>query len=130
MAAFQKSVTVFRMPVLVLWHLSLFDRSSFGFNLVPVNHLLYAIAQGRCRGDMTRVNSFSILAGSVTCPNDDKPQPTGAERETRRKSFYEDCLLSNYLSFRIEDYMSTTFRIASTSLPPIYVGIYLLSRYL
>lgn len=48
---------------------------------------------------MTRVNSFSILASSVACPNDDKPQPTGAEYETRRKSFCEDCLLSDYLSF-------------------------------
>lgn len=45
MAAFQKSVTVFRMSVLVLWCLSLFEQSSFGFNLVPVNHLLYDIAQ-------------------------------------------------------------------------------------
>ena len=36
------------------------------------------------------------------------------------------CLIISH--FRIEDYMSTTFRIASTSLPPIYVGVYLLSR--
>lgn len=77
---------------------------------------------------MTRVNSFSILAGSVACPNDDKPQPTGAAHETRSlfvKIAY--CLIIS--RFRIEDYMST-FRIASTSLPPIYVGVYLLSRYL
>ena len=69
-----------------------------------INHLIYDIAQRRCRGDMTRVNSFSILASSVACPNDDKLQPTGAEHETRRnfvKIAY--CLIIS--RFRIEDHM-------------------------
>jgi hypothetical protein len=71
---------------------------------------------------MTLANPLSILAGSVACPSDDKPQPTGAERETRNlfvKIAY--CLIIS--RFRIEDYMST-FQIVPTSLPPIYVGVY------
>src|SRR5277367_783319 len=91
-------------------------------SICPVNHLLYDIAQGRCRGDMTRVNSFSILAGSVACPT---VQSMRREGSLFVKIAY--CLIIS--RFRIEDYMSI-FRIASTSLPPIYVGVYLLSRYL
>jgi hypothetical protein len=113
---------------LSFWYLSLFDQSSFGFNLSATIYFTILLKDA-AEGDTTRVNSFSILAGSVACPNDDKPQPIGAEHEARRKFFVKiaDCLIIS--RFRIEDYMST-FPIASTSLPPIYVGVYLLSRYL
>ena len=68
---------------------------------------------------MTRVNSLSTLAGNVAHSNEGNVQSTVAEHQTRKKIIFARIAYGVIISrFTIEDYMST-FRIVSTSSPPI-----------